>query len=67
VESERQRERGDDREERDDQPGAELVEVLDERGLFTMVEAAWEPPAERVQSPLGDRLPLALRSRRLLR
>ena len=48
VERERQHERGHDRDEADDQPRAELVEVLDERGLLTVVEAAWEPPAHAV-------------------
>ena len=46
VEGERQQEDRDDREERDDQPRAELVEVLDEGRLLTVVETAWEPPAQ---------------------
>ena len=53
----------DDREERDDQPRAELVEVLDERCLLTVVETAWEPPAEHSGSLLADGFPLGPRLR----
>ena len=41
----------DDRDERDDQPRAELVEVLDERRLLTVVETARQPPAEHEVAP----------------
>jgi hypothetical protein len=36
VEGEGEEERRDDRDERDDEPRAELVEVLDECGLLTV-------------------------------
>ena len=39
-----------DREQADDQPGAKLVQVLDERCLLTVSEAARKPP-----TPLGHR------------
>ncbi len=61
MEDERQYEERDDREERDDQPGAEFVEVLDERRLLAVVETAWEPPTEHSKRLLADGFPLAPR------
>ena len=58
VEGEGEREGRDDREQAEDQPAAKLVEVLDEGGLLTMVEAAREPPSQG--GLLGDAFPLGL-------
>src|SRR5207344_2046836 len=67
VEGEGEDERGNDCEERDDEPRSELVQVLDERRLLAVIETAREPPTSHRGALLADGLALRLRLARRAR